>query len=548
MRGPQAVAIVRIKVTDSNTHAPVFKEAVYKGVVQENLPVGTVVLLDTSGLIESTSGRHKSSPKHLIVSATDADFGSNAIVTYSILNSWASKYFTVDYGTGAIRTRVPLDYEGLRHFRFEVMASDLGIPSLSAYVPALVEITVTDVNDEKPVFERNEYHADLILPTYSGVRVVQVSATDQDSMDRLSYSLPVDKNAHSALAVFSIDEKTGQISVSKSVTAATKWEKIYKLEVRVSDGQFADTAFVYVSTPTESKTHNLKFSQLEYSVSILENYTTSQKDILTLQAVGNRLGEHLVYSLLSDNLWFTVNSISGIVGTTGVSLDREDNFGPERVLVAQVRDRHGHIAQTLIRVTVQDINDCRPEFVGEPYFAILTVDAESGTNVTSVTAIDKDAGLNGLVKYSLVGKSKIVRHFNIDAETGVISLIDAEGTDDLLKQNNEFDLKVMATDQGSPSYSNEASVKIKVVNKAMPVFDRSVYRVSLSENSSVGVPLLTVKASSAVGGNLVYFLADGDVNSNFDVDPSSGMEIFRSKWLHIIILIHLRNDFPQSPS
>lgn len=64
---------------------------------------GNVVISGT--VVTSSSGQP------LVVSATDNDRGANALLSYHIVTDWAREYFTVDYGTGAVRTTRPLDYE-----------------------------------------------------------------------------------------------------------------------------------------------------------------------------------------------------------------------------------------------------------------------------------------------------------------------------------------------------------------------------------------------------------------------------------------------------
>ncbi len=47
------------------------------------------------------------------------------------------------------------------------------------------------------------------------------------------------------------------------------------------------------------------------------------------------------------------------------------------------------------------MNDNAPEFVNLPYYAAVQVEAEPGSAIFRVSAIDRDYGLNGEVTYSL---------------------------------------------------------------------------------------------------------------------------------------------------
>lgn len=50
---------------------------------------------------------------------------------------------------------------------------------------------------------------------------------------------------------------------------------------------------------------------------------------------------------------------------------------------------------------VEDVNDNAPEFVNLPYYAAVQVEAEPGSAIFRVSAVDRDYGQNGEVTYSL---------------------------------------------------------------------------------------------------------------------------------------------------
>lgn len=81
---------------------------------------------------------------------------------------------------GAVSLVQPLDREQQDEHNFTVEVWDHGQPRLPAQRPATVSIHVTDVNDSPPRFEHELYNTTLLLPTYTGVRVVQVAAHDAD--------------------------------------------------------------------------------------------------------------------------------------------------------------------------------------------------------------------------------------------------------------------------------------------------------------------------------------------------------------------------------
>lgn len=81
--------------------------------------------------------------------------------------------------SGAITLRQNLDHETKSFYNITIAASDLGSPTLTGYAHLLV--TVTDVDDNAPVFHKDKYTASLLENATAGTFVSQVNATDMDA-------------------------------------------------------------------------------------------------------------------------------------------------------------------------------------------------------------------------------------------------------------------------------------------------------------------------------------------------------------------------------
>lgn len=103
-----------------------------------------------------------------------------------------------------------LDHEKIPQFNFTVKVSDSGKPKLSSETMARVQITVLDVNDCAPIFDKTDYNVTLLLPTYENVVVVQVNATDPDLSENTT--LRYDIIEGNSAGVFAINSKTGIIT------------------------------------------------------------------------------------------------------------------------------------------------------------------------------------------------------------------------------------------------------------------------------------------------------------------------------------------------
>ena len=73
----------------------------------------------------------------------------------------------------------------------------------------------------------------------------------------------------------------------------------------------------------------------------------------------------------------------------------------------------------MVKVTLKDVNDNRPQFYPERYSVIIHRDATLGSTIVVVKATDQDSGAAGLVSYSIVG-GNADHFFSIDSATGMV--------------------------------------------------------------------------------------------------------------------------------
>ncbi|XP_077154662.1 protocadherin Fat 3 isoform X5 [Ranitomeya variabilis] len=494
MAGMASNATINIQILDQNDNPPVFLSSQYVGTISEAAPINSIV---------------RSADKNpLVIRATDADSNQNALLVYQIVESTAKKYFTVDSSTGAIRTIAYLDHETIAYFHFHVHVRDSGSPQLTAENPVEVSIEVSDVNDNPPVFTEAVFETTLLLPTYVGVEVLQVSARDPDLAipPELSYSLTEGNLNH-----FIIDSSSGVITVKNSSLSKDH----YMLMVKVSDGKFYSTAIVTILVK-EAMDSGLYFTQDFYSASIAEN-TTNITKIAVVNAVGHRLNEPLRYTILNPGNKFRIKSTSGVIQTTGISFDREEEEIYELVVEASRELDNLRVARVVVKVNIEDINDNPPVFVGLPYYAAVQVDAEPGTLIYKVTAIDKDKGKNGELSFFLEDD---YGHFEINKQNGSVTL---KMTFDSDLSNIEYMLIIIAKDCGDPLLSAMVELPVTIVNKAMPVFDKAFYTASVNEDVKMHTPILSINATSPEGQGIIYTIVDGDPYNQFNIDFDTGV-------------------------
>lgn len=494
MAGLSSNTTLLIHLKDENDNAPVFLQREFKGVISESAPINSVVLT------------RENTP--FVIRASDADCDQNAMLVYQIVEPFAHNYFAIDSSTGAVRITTALDYEQRSVFHFTVQVHDLGMPRLFAEKAANVTIEVIDVNDCSPVFSQELYEATIVVPTYRGVEVIKVNATDSDSgpNSKLLFSLSEGNIGDK----FKMDPVTGMISVQN----VTQLRSRYELKVRVSDGRFATVATVKISVK-ENKESELKFTRESYKAYVQEN-SSEKKTLAVIATVGSQVNEPLFYKILNPDKRFKISRTSGVISTTGIPFDREAQDTFNIVVEVTKQDKSEDGAHVLVAVTVEDVNDNKPMFVNLPYHALVQMDADEGQVIRQVTAVDKDMGSNADIHYHLKEHQE---HFQI-SPSGEITLKKKFQKESL---NAEFVVVVMAKDNGEPALSAEAEVPITVVNKATPVFERPFYSIEVPENIQLHTPVLHVQANDSEGPRIVYTISEGDPFKQFSIDFNTGV-------------------------
>ncbi|XP_015744320.1 protocadherin Fat 1 isoform X1 [Python bivittatus] len=494
MAGQSTNTTVLVHLRDENDNAPTFMQSEYTGLISESASISSVVLTDRN--------------MPLVIRATDADKDSNALLVYQIVEPSAHRYFAIDSSTGAIRTVMTLDYEETNIFRFSVQVYDMGIPRLSAESAANVTIYVIDINDCPPVFSRDLYEATVLVPTYKGVKVVTVNADDPDSeaFSQLLYSITEGNIGEK----FSINSRTGWITVQNT----TQLRSRYELTIRASDGRFSSTTSVKINVK-ESKASQLKFTHSSYNAVVQEN-STEIRTIAVITALGNQINEPLFYQILNPDSQFKISYTSGVLSTTGIPFDREQQESFDIVVEVTAEHNPSLIGHLVVKVTVEDINDNAPVFVNLPYYATVKIDTDVGEVIHYVTAVDNDIGRNGEIHYYFKERSD---QFQI-GETGKITLRKQFDPDTL---NKEYRLTVVAQDKGEPSFSAEVTVPITVVNKAMPIFEKAFYSAEIPENVQLHSPVVHVQAYSPEGLKVFYSITDGDPFDQFSINFNTGV-------------------------
>ncbi|XP_041369471.1 cadherin-23-like [Gigantopelta aegis] len=332
---------------------------------------------------------------------------------------------------------------------------------------ALITVNVEDINDNDPQFKNGNQTRELELPeNRPHVGVVNLTATDPDEGQngKITYSL---KESN---LPFQIVETTGEI------TSYTKLDyeiiRTYTFTVEALDGgnprrSASVSVIVHV---TDENDNPPVFEQSSYTATVSES-SVFGKEVLFVLATDRDSGSNsdlqyvIVNTTTSKYCSFSIsNEVQGKkpVGklTVGGQLDRESaEVCTVKVIVYDSLDLAVRLSATAtVTISVQDVNDNQPMFVGRPYNVTILRDIIPGHVIfdeSTIVATDRDAGQNGEVKYSLSGVGS--GYFQITASSGQIAVIKSlEDAPDFIY------LALGATDGGVPPRIASTHVAINI--------------------------------------------------------------------------------------
>nr|XP_012234819.1 PREDICTED: cadherin-related tumor suppressor [Linepithema humile] len=194
-----ATAYLVIYVNDINDHEPVFQQSEYSAVLSELAPIGSFVSS---------------------ISATDADSGLNAKITYEISSGNEQCWFYINNNTGLITTVAALDREIHGSIELRVSARDGG-PN-AKYASTHLKVTILDENDEAPRFTETVVEVTLSenTPRDSPVATLTAIDNDQGTNGSVTYSF------HPSVLrdypkTFALDALTGQLTTKTDLDRET---------------------------------------------------------------------------------------------------------------------------------------------------------------------------------------------------------------------------------------------------------------------------------------------------------------------------------------
>ncbi|XP_049330698.1 protocadherin gamma-A4-like isoform X4 [Astyanax mexicanus] len=205
---------VLVEITDVNDNAPVISVISFSNPIPEDSAPETVIAM---------------------LNIKDIDSGKNGQIRCSVDSDLPFRIKFSSSNFYSLVTDQFLDREKCSEYNITITATDEGSPSLSTN--KTLNLKISDVNDNAPLFQHQSYTAYVLENNTPGVSVFAVTAADKDSGNnaRISYFLEdVLLNGVSASTYVSVNAESGEILAVRSFDY--EQTKEFHIRVKAQDG------------------------------------------------------------------------------------------------------------------------------------------------------------------------------------------------------------------------------------------------------------------------------------------------------------------------
>ncbi|XP_031730406.1 cadherin-6-like [Anarrhichthys ocellatus] len=441
-----------VKLHDINDNEPKFSKEVYTGSVPESSDIGTSVIQ---------------------VTATDADdgmYGSSAKLVYSI--SQGHPYFSVDPNTGVIRTALgpgDMDREQREHYQVVIEAKDMAGQRGGLTGATVVNITLTDVNDNPPRFTQSIHQFRVPESSMSGTPVGRILATDRDIGKNAEMSFTIVSG--DGMDVFDIstdkDTQEGVITVGKPLDFERKPSYTVEIQVRNTqvDPRFMSAGSKDMATVrigVDDVDEPPLFDKASYVMEVKEDAAVGVAvgSVSAMDPDGARsMVKYSIDRRTDMDRLFNVHPGNGSVFLLK-GLDREEAAWHNISVIATESNNPRQSSHVLVYIRLLDINDNAPTFAAV-YETFVCERTSSGQRIQTVSAVDADEPSTGhKFFFSLLQthRSNFSVKDNGDNTAGILT---RRGSYSRLHQS-VYLVPVVITDSDYPMQSSTGTLTVRV--------------------------------------------------------------------------------------
>ncbi|KAK9498689.1 hypothetical protein O3M35_003268 [Rhynocoris fuscipes] len=497
---PNTVSLRReIPVLDVNDNSPEFLGRPYSLVLSESTKPDTVVYSN--------------------ITVTDADAAHNAEIILSCISGGCDTFdVSVEkvgegHYRGILVLKKVLDYEVMSSYSLTIQASDMS-PNKPLTATANIAISISDVQDQPPLFLNAPYSATLQENTAPGYEVMKIKAKDGDHGEPRPVILSLEGDTLNYFKLIKNTLVTSDIPIDRENPIILQNGGIYTFQVKATElinnelpGDFSYERITIVITDVDDQIPH--FNKPVFNINVSEDTSIGTPlPGLNMVVMDNDLGENAHYALdlkSSDRRalqWFTVEPAEAY-GRTPVVVRLKDNTGFDYdtglrhikfTIAAYVYTKQGEkveVSMSDVIVSIIDANDNSPIFSQASYSFIIPEDLSPGSSIANITATDIDSGHFGEITYSLRGFG--INKFGTNPQNGNLYLINKV---DYEKQKS-YSLSLEAKDGGGRITTVSLLISLTDVNDNPPVWEMSQYQRTVREGATNFQPQFFIRALDA---------------------------------------------------
>ncbi|XP_039934490.1 protocadherin alpha-2-like [Hirundo rustica] len=381
-----------------------------------------------------------------------------------------------------------------------------------------VELEVTDINDNAPVFPAQRKNLSIAESSLPGSRFPLEGASDADIGANAQLSYTLSPSEHFSLDLHRSEEYRESLFLVLTKPLDRETIPVHRLVLTASDGgrpSLTGTMELLISV-LDANDNAPQFNQSVYKVQLPENATEGTL-VARVNATDADLGSNGEVTYSVSNTFpekgtnvFLLNPRTGEINLAG-TVDYEDIRSYEIQIEATDKGTPPLSGHCKVVLEVVDVNDNAPEVWVTSLSVPVAEDASVGTVVAVLSVSDRDSGANGRVRCWVWPASP----FGLEATfAGSYSLVLREALD--RERVSEYELEVRAEDGGAPALRASRGLRVPVsdVNDNAPAFAQAVYTVLARENNAAGAELARLWArdpDEAGNGRVSYSVWEGGV-------------------------------------
>ncbi|XP_038131617.1 protocadherin gamma-A2-like isoform X33 [Cyprinodon tularosa] len=378
-----------------------------------------------------------------------------------------------------------------------------------------VTVEITDVNDNAPIFEKEERRFEISESAIIGSKFMLEKAIDLDiGLNGLqSYSLQPNDNFILKVHSQSDGGKTAEMILQKPLDREK--EEFISLLLTAMDGgepQRSGTMQIHI-TVLDVNDNAPVFLQPVYKATVQEN-SAKGTFITKVSASDADKGSNGDVSYVIGNSVRSISEIFHVTEDGDIILNRPIDYEKSKKyeLDLEAVDRGGLSDSCKVIIDVGDINDNSPAIKIISSSISISEDSKSSTVVAVMSVSDPDSEENGKVRCA------IDKHTPFKIVSTSSNLYSLETESELDRERaSVYNIMVTCSDEGVPSLSSTITLTLQIsdVNDNMPVFERSSYEACIGENNPPGLSIFTLKATDAdwnQNARISYILEDSFVN------------------------------------